>query len=130
MHRLLILCFGLINTTLLAQDGFKIDFEIRGLKDTTVYLGYFLQEKTFVKDTAKVNGTETLTFQGAQTLPQGIYFLVLGKTRIFDFVIGQDQHFSLATSTEDYIKQMVVKGDNDNKLFFENMRFNMEHYFI
>src|SRR5690606_7539273 len=103
-------------------------FKVDGLKDTTAYLGYYYGESTFVKDTARVSHTGEFVFEGKQTLPQGVYFLVLNKTRIFEFVVSQNQHFTLATNTADYIGHMEVTGDIDNKLFFENMRFNMDRH--
>lgn len=111
-----------------AQTGYNIRFKVDGLKDTTAYLGYYYGESTFVKDTAKVSQAGEFVFDGRQTLPQGVYFLVLDKTRIFEIVVSQDQHFSLETSTADYVKNMKVTGDADNKLFFENMVFNMERH--
>lgn len=118
----------LISFGCLAQTGYKIRFKVNGLKDTTAYLGYYYGESTFVKDTAKVNATGEFLFDGKQTLPQGVYFLVLNKTRIFEFLVGQHQQFTLETNTADYIKNMKVTGDVDNKLFFENMVFNMERH--
>jgi thiol-disulfide isomerase/thioredoxin len=112
----------------LAQSGYDIRFKVEGLKDTTAYLGYYYGESTFVKDTAKVNHSGEFAFTGKQALPQGVYFLVLEKTRIFELVVSQNQHFSLATNTADYVKNMKVTGDVDNKLFFENMIFNMERH--
>ncbi len=111
-----------------AQTGYNIRFKVDGWKDTTAYLGYYYGESTFVKDTARVSHTGTFAFDGKQTLPQGVYFLVLNKTRIFEFVISENQHFSMQTSSEDYVKNMKVTGDIDNKLFFENMIFNMERH--
>ena len=115
-----VLCFG--------QTGYTIRFRVDGLKDTTAYLGYYYGESTFVKDTAKVNHAGEFVFDGKQSLPQGVYFLVLDKTRIFEMVVGQRQHFSMETSTSDYVRNMKVTGDIDNKLFFENMLFNMERH--
>jgi len=115
----------LLSLSTLAQVGYQIDFKIKGLKDTTAYLGYYYGEQTYVKDTARVSSTGSFQFNGSKPLLQGVYFLVLDKTRIFDIVIGNDQQFTLETSTEDYIKQMKVTGDEDNKIFFENMMFNM-----
>jgi len=43
-------------------------------------------------------------------------------------VIGDSQHFSMVTSTEDYVLNMKVTGDPDNKLFFESMVYNMERH--
>ena len=111
-----------------AQSGYKIRFKVDGWKDTTAYLGYYYGESTFVKDTAKVNHTGEFVFDGKQTLPQGVYFLVLNKTRIFELVVGKNQNFAMQTNSADYVKNMIVTGDVDNKLFFENMVFNMERH--
>ena len=111
-----------------AQSGYNIRLKVDGLKDTTAYLGYYYGESTFVKDTARVNHTGDFVFDGKQKLPQGVYFLVLNRSRIFEFVVGQNQQFSMQTSTADYVKNMKVTGDIDNKLFFENMLFNMERH--
>jgi len=46
----------------------------------------------------------------------------------FEMVIGANQHFSMVTSTDDYVKNMKVTGDIDNKIFFENMIFNGERH--
>lgn len=108
------------------KPGYELNFKVNGLKDTTVYLGYYYAESTYVRDTARVNASGQFKFKKAQALPQGIYFLVLDKTRLFDLVVGNNQHFTLETSTDDYVKNMVVKNDDDNRLFFENLRFNME----
>ena len=111
-----------------AQSGYKIHFKIDGLKDTTAYLGYYFGESTFVKDTAQVNHTGDFVFEGKQALPQGVYFLVLNKIRIFEMVVGANQSFSLHTDMSDYVKHMKITGDIDNQLFFENMVFNMERH--
>jgi peroxiredoxin len=124
MRSSLFILFALTIFSAVAQEGYKIDFKIKGLKDTTVYLGFFLKENTFIKDTAKVNAKGLFTFQGPKILPQGMYFIVRGKARIFDIIVGPDQHFSMETSTEDYVKNMVVSGDEDNRLFFESILFN------
>jgi peroxiredoxin len=121
------LCF-LLSSLCVAQQGYKIDFNIVGLKDTVVHLGHFYLESTYLKDTAQVNGKGEFFFDGNKTLRQGVYFLVLGKNRQFDFVIGPDQHFSMATDRSEYIRNMKVSGDEDNKLFFQNMIFNMERH--
>lgn len=115
-------------SSLMAQTrpGYELRFKITGLKDTTVYLGYYYAESTYVRDTARVNSKGEFVFDNKQVLPQGIYFVVLDKNRLFDFAIGSNQHFAMETNTTDYIKNMVVKNDTDNKLFFENMHFNLE----
>ena len=113
-----------------AQPGYEIRFTIDGLKDTTVYLGTYYGENTYVKDTATSDDAGEFAFFGNTVLPQGVYFLALNgepksssKTRVLEFVVSKDQHFSMETSTTDYIRGMKVTGDLDNKLYFENMFF-------
>lgn len=124
----LIILILFVSLNSFGQTGYKIRFKVDGLKDTTAYLGYYYGESTFVKDTARVNHSGEFVFDGKQQLPQGVYFLVLNKTRIFELVVGQNQNFSLETNTSDYVKNMKVAGDVDNKLFFENMIFNMDRH--
>ena len=117
-----------ISVCSLAQTGYKIDFKIKGLKDTTAYLGYYTLETTYIKDTARINSQGIGTFEGKQSLAQGFYILVLGKTKILDFVVSNQQHFSFETSTDEYIQNMKVKGDDDNRLLFENLIFISERH--
>jgi len=125
MRLLIILLLGVFSQAI-AQTGYKIDFKIKGWEDTTVYLGHYYGEQTYVKDTAQANASGAFTFNNSTLLPQGVYFLVLGKSKIFDFVVSSNQKFSIEGNSEDFLKTAVVKGDEDNQLFFENIRFNME----
>jgi peroxiredoxin len=108
-----------------AQQGYTIEFNINGLKDTTVYLGHFYGESTYVKDTARVNSKGEFTFDGNKQLPAGIYFLVMNKTRVFDFVVNKDQKFKITTDASAYVPKAKVEGDIDNELFFQNLHYNM-----
>ena len=128
MRSLFLAACLVIPTLQFAQTGYNIEFRITGLKDTIVYLGHTYGEATYIKDTATVNSLGAFAFIGKNTLRQGVYFLVLGSTKQFDMVIGNDQHFNMATDRKEYYKHMVITGDEDNKLFFENMMFNMERH--
>ena len=125
MRFALLLCIFLPAFSCVAQSGYNIQFKVSGLKDTTAYLAYFTNESTFIKDTAKVNGKGEFTFEGSQTLLQGVYMLVLNRAKQFEFVVGGNQRFTLETNTADYIQNMKVSGDKDNTLFFENIFFNI-----
>ncbi|HWA33916.1 MAG TPA: thioredoxin-like domain-containing protein, partial [Cyclobacteriaceae bacterium] len=109
-----------------AQSGYKIELSIKGLRDTTAMLGYYYGETTRVTDTAHVNAQGDVVFEGNKRLPQGVFFFVLSKSLMFNILISGQQHFSMETSTEDYVRFMKVKGDEDNKLFYENMVYNGE----
>ncbi len=121
--RLLLFGLVLVSATTFAQTGYKIDFKIKGIKDTTALLAYYNGEQTYLKDTAKVDSKGAFTFDGSKPLQQGVFMVVLDKTPLFQFIIGQGQRFMLETSTDDYNAHMVVTGDEDNKLFFEHANF-------
>src|SRR5436190_5036568 len=133
MKNCLLVLALVISTSCLAQTGFKIEFKIKGLKDSTVYMGYYTGESTCVRDTARSSALGAFTFDGKANLPHGVYFLALNsgsanKNKIFDFVVTDQQHFVMETSTEDFIGKMKVTGDEDNRLFFENMIFLSERH--
>ena len=109
-------------------QGYSLHFKVDGLRDTTAYLGFYQWESQYIKDTAHVDSKGEFVFTGKQKLAPGVYMLVLKQTRIFDFVVDGNQNFSFETSTADYIKNMKVRDDLDNKLFFENMAFLTERH--
>ncbi len=132
MRIALITCIALVSFQCLAQSGYKLTFKIKGLKDTTAYLGHYFAESTYLDDTAKVDKQGAFIFDGKKTLAQGVYILVMGPkgkiSKVFDLVVGQDQDFTLETDTSNYIAHMKVTGDVDNNLFFENILFNKDRH--
>src|ERR1041385_9158 len=123
----IVFVFALVLTSAAAfsQTGYKLEFKVKGWSDSAVYLGHYYGESHYIKDTAQVKADGTFTFQDKAPLPQGVYFLVRkgkkGNNKIFDIVMGSDQTFSMETAAPEYILNMKVKGDDDNRLFFENM---------
>lgn len=128
MHFRLFILAIVASYAAIGQPGYDLQFSITGLRDTTVWLGYYYGETTYKKDTAVVNEKGEFAFKGSETLPQGVYLIALNKSRILEFVVGEDQHFKMETDTSGYIQHMKVTGDQDNVIFFDNMRFNMERH--
>jgi len=112
-----------------AQTVYDLKFTIHGWQDTTAYLGHYYGESTVLRDTARVNNKGEFHFDGKKALAQGVYFLVLNNTKInFEFLVGKSQFFTLETKADDYVQNMKITGDPDNKLFFEGMMFNMARH--
>lgn len=110
-------------------SAYDLKFKINGWKDTTVYLGHYYGELTYLKDTASVNSKGEFHFEGKKALGPGQYFLVLNKVKVLEFLVSQNsQKFSMETNAEDFIKNMKVTGDLDNMLFFQNMMYNAERH--
>jgi peroxiredoxin len=124
-HIIVCLLVVFIPFSALAQEGYSINFKIKGFKDSVAYLGYYYWESTFIADTTQVSRDGSFSFKGSKNLSQGVYMLVTktkaGNALLFDFVVGKDQHFTLETDSENYTQSMKVNGDVDNTLYFENL---------
>lgn len=107
-------------------QGYKIDFVIDNLPDTTIMLGHFFGESTYLSDTAHSDNKGRFTFQGTEKLEMGMYFLVLDKTRLLDILVGEDQEFSIETKGPEYLQNMKIEGDLDNTISLEYRLFNGE----
>src|SRR5688572_13861467 len=110
--RLIVLTFLVLLISMVSvgqpRPGDQLDFKVKGWKDTTIYLGYFQGDQTFVKDTASVNAQGDFSFEGSKPLLQGVYILVLDKARMIDFVVSEDQRFMLEADKDDMIRSMKV----------------------
>ncbi|NMM46943.1 TlpA family protein disulfide reductase [Marinigracilibium pacificum] len=117
---------GTISFNGYSQKGYKIDIIVNDIPDKEVFLGYYYDGKTYAKDTTKSDASGHLTFEGVEKLPEGVYFLMADKQKFFDFVVGDDQSFSLKAPDSEYIKSMEIESSHENELFYDNMRFNFE----
>lgn len=119
MRRVLLL--GLILTAFGANAQYKLDFKIEGLKDTTVYLLKYLGDKLYYADTTEAKGGKA-SFSKPD-YPGGVYAFYTGEG-YFEFIMSdQDKEVSIETSTKDFIKNMNVKKSEENKVFYEYVKF-------
>ena len=78
-------------------QGYDIKVKINGMRDSSIYLGYYFAEKTYVKDTIKLDANGSGTFKGKEKLDGGMYFIVLpNKTIAWEMLISDSQNFSVS----------------------------------
>jgi thiol-disulfide isomerase/thioredoxin len=102
-----------------SQSGHSIKVKIKPLKDSVVYIGHYYGDKTYVKDTARVDADGNAVFEGKEPLPGGIYLIVLPTKKFVEIVVDKEQHFSLETDTSDLVRKMKVKGSEENLHFYK-----------
>lgn len=107
----------IIAGTQLYAQNYKIDVTISDLSDAEIYLGYYYGDKTYVKDTTRLDNKGNGTFEGDSLLPQGVYIVVLPSKNYFDILVGSDQNFAIETQSTDLIKNMKIKGSDENVAF-------------
>jgi hypothetical protein len=94
----------------------RIELKIEGLRDSTLYLVHHYEDTFLSQDTAKINASGVAVFEGKKKLPQGFYVVAIGRSRIFDVIIN-DQNFSMETDTADYTNHLKITGSVEAKLF-------------
>ncbi len=104
-------------------QGYRIEAILKGLKDTTAILGHYKYngQQFIAKDTARSDASGRMVFEGKENLPGGLYLILLpGQQKLVQLVYsGKETNFSLQTDTSNVVKSMVVKGSEENKIFYE-----------
>jgi thiol-disulfide isomerase/thioredoxin len=104
------------------KNGYEIDITISDLQDSTVYLAYHLGDKQFIKDTIKLDRAGHGIIRGQETLPQGIYMIVLPGRKYFELLVSANQHFSLSCAFKDYFNTLKFIGSEENSAFVDYQR--------
>lgn len=112
-------CLLLTTAGVWAQTGgYQISIQVKPLKKTWVYMGYYYGKILPVSDSAFLDETGHGVFKGTKALPQGIYVIAPSKSRILtELLIGKNQKFSLVTDTTNPEKLTVFTGSPENTQF-------------
>lgn len=70
---------------------------------------------------------ETVVIQQPQSLPAGLYILLLPDQQQLQMLLDVDQQFTMTTRIDDVIGSMTITGSLDNELLYENLRFEAAH---
>ncbi len=112
------------------QDVTNINFQIKHYKDSVIYIIHnFGNAKThYVLDTVKMKaGKGSLNHK--KRIEAGIYsILTQDKKGYTEFVIHNENAFTLLTDTVDLGKNMKVKGSVENTLYIEHSLFMEKKY--
>ncbi|MCE5348001.1 MAG: redoxin domain-containing protein [Bacteroidales bacterium] len=101
------------------KNGYEIDINIHGLKDSTIFLAYHLGDKQYIKDTITLDNAGHGKISGQEALPQGIYMIVLPGKKYFEVLISKDQFFTINCIYNDYINTLKFAGSDENSTFVE-----------
>jgi thiol-disulfide isomerase/thioredoxin len=107
-------------------QGYKIEVQISGIKDTTIMLGYHMGDKKYVQDTAKVDSKGYAVFNGDSTLKQGIYLIILPSKTYFEILISNNQKFGVKTESNNLLDKLSFTNSKENSSFADYQRFMIE----
>ena len=106
------------------SQGYEIQVTIKGMENQNLNMGHYYADKTYVKDTVMTDSKGLAIFKGDKKIDGGIYFIVLpGKTIAWEFLLTDDQEFSMSSDTSNYLDNLVITGSKENDLYLEYSRF-------
>lgn len=105
-------------------NNYNFQFQIKGLNSSEkCILGYYLGEYTYSIDSASITKNGVIQFKGKRNLPTGMYFVMLPKVGIIDFIINDDYTFQAKTDVNNIKKNLTVSGSIENTAFFDYTSF-------
>jgi thiol-disulfide isomerase/thioredoxin len=104
------------------KNGYELNVTIHGLRDSTIYLAYHYGDKQYIKDTIVLNNSGRGKVSGKETLPEGIYMIVLPGRKYFEILISKNQFFSVECSYSDYLNSLRFDGSDENSAFVTYQR--------
>lgn len=116
------------STNIHAQSGYSIQVRIDGFEQKELYLGYYLGDKQYLRDTAVQDAKGNYIFSDTAALPAGVYILVLPpENNFFQILIPEKgQHFSMQTKLDQMTEQIQFKGSPENTAFYDYLNYLSE----
>ena len=123
-----IILFSGLSLSALAQSNKVIKINIDNYKDTVLILTSYFGDKIRLVDTA-FSKKGKFEFKNSDGYKGGIYMAVSGKkSKLFEFLVNQETKITLSTDTISYVRNMHIKGSEENKIFFDYVLFNESVY--
>jgi peroxiredoxin len=125
MQRLIIILACLLAQLQLQAQGYQISVQLKQYKAGRIYLAHHMGANKYMSDSALLNEQGVAVLKGKETLPGGIYLVLLpGKQRYFEILLDRkQQQFSIIADTSDLIAKTVFKNSPENDLFFGYNKF-------
>ena len=119
---LILLLSGILLTGQKPVAPFNIQLKIKGLKDTTLFLANYYGDKILKVDSVSLNhqGTAVLVRNKAQK--EGMYLFYLNDKNYFEFLLGNDQQFSLEADFHNSAQNRFT-GSAETEAFHEYQIF-------
>ncbi len=119
------LVFVILFSHVVFSQGYDIKIRMKGLNDTTLLLGHYLNKSMYPDDTIMLDNNGYGIFKGKNMLPGGMYVVYLPSTKFFQILLDKDQQFSIEADTADFANSVKIKGSEDNSVFYDFQKYMM-----
>lgn len=115
--------FLLAAATAVSAQEYNIKINLKGAKDTMVYLVKYTWDQQYIEDTCKNVKNGLIVFKGKKNLDKGVYILVSeAKSVYFDLFINETQKFNITADVAD-IANSLKSDSKENQDFFNYVKF-------
>ncbi len=104
------------------EKQFQLKITLDGIKDSTIYLANYYGSKILKVDSTKLDHQGIGLFTKTDKRPEGIYLIYMNKDNYFDFLLGSDQTFTIATSFKPQAKRNF-EGSIESEAFQSYQEF-------
>ncbi|MEY4935141.1 MAG: hypothetical protein RIS64_1500 [Bacteroidota bacterium] len=124
-NKLFVLISCLFTCPLLAQDSVSplIQIQINGYSNCQIKLVGTAGEQNYVADTARLNATGQAELKGSYS--PGLYYIMMPEGTHFQLLIVDNNPFSMQADKGNFINGMVLKGNPENELLYENLKYQI-----
>ena len=125
MRKLLFILAVLLYSHLQLQaQGYELTIRLKNYTSGKMFLAHYMGKGTYLADSAMIGADGTAVLKGKEALPGGIYLVVFpGKSRYFEMLLDQKQHYSLEADTSDLVGKTVYRNSPENDVFLGYNRF-------
>lgn len=119
----ILLSFSAIST--FAQDGHKLEFEVKNYENDTIIVGNFYANRQLVVDTLiKKSGDKKFVLKGDEKLNPGMYLVLVRPDNAFaQFIVPTDDQEFLIKLDQKNFSDVKFKGSDENETFYKYLDF-------
>lgn len=106
------------------KKGHEIIINVADMPNETILLAYHYSGKQYISDTLTSNAQGIAVLKNELTAkPKGVYLAVFPslENKHFEFLIGNDQHFTITTLKSDLNKNLKFKNSPENEFFYKDI---------
>lgn len=105
----------------------NISIQVDGFGAGPVYLIGIFTDAQYRVDSASMNANGQVIFQNNSPYKPGFYLAFFANNNTLQFLVDQDQTFSMKTQANNLINSMIVEGSLDNQLLYENLKYEASY---
>jgi peroxiredoxin len=95
----------------------RLEFNIKGLENKKIVLGYEYGNKQIVLDTIRLTNEGKGYYASKSRLIGGIYVVVFPNQKYFEVLVNDEQFFTINSDTSDLFKNLTIEGSEESELF-------------